>query len=95
MTGQQPDSKNWVDDAEDALRRVGDALKAAWEGTRESRVSTLEAAKEAAGRLSNAIDEGVSAARASWEGEQTGTTTSEPSGVVDNTGEPAGQGAQS
>lgn len=95
MTGQQSDSKNWIDDAEDALRRVGDALKAAWEGTRESRVSTLEAAKEAAGLLSNAIDEGVKAARASWEGEQGGATPSEPAGVVDNAGEPAGQGAQS
>jgi hypothetical protein len=64
---QQPGSKKWFDDAEDALRRVGDALRAAWDGTRDSRVSTLEAAKEAATRLSTAIDEGVQAARASWE----------------------------
>jgi len=56
-----------MDDAEEALSRTGDALKAAWEGSREARMSALEAAREAANRLGEAIDKGVAVARESWE----------------------------
>lgn len=68
MTGKpDPGARSWVDEAEEALKRTGDALRAAWEGTREARMSTLEAAKEAAGHLGVAIDQGIEVARVTWE----------------------------
>lgn len=60
-------SKKWIDDAEAALNRVGDALRAAWDETQEARMATLESAKEATSRLGDAIDQGIAAARKRWE----------------------------
>jgi len=66
---QQPkEFQKWVDEAEAALNRTADALRAAWEGTKGSRTKTLEAAKEAAAQLGKAIDEGLLAARDTWSG---------------------------
>jgi hypothetical protein len=77
-------SKKWVDDAEQALNKASEALKAAWDGTREARMSTLEAAKEAAAQLGQALDKAIEAARESWDSsprtdtpEETNTTPEE------------------
>lgn len=53
----------WFDDAEEALEKVGDSLRAAWDETREPRMSALEAAKEAAEQLGDAIDQAVDVVR--------------------------------
>lgn len=68
MTDDQGDrAKAWAAEAEDALNRTTESLKAAWEGTREARMSTLEAAKEAANRLGEAIDQGIAVAKETWD----------------------------
>jgi hypothetical protein len=63
MTDQTPEGRRWIEEAEEALSRTGDALRAAWEGSRDARMSALEAAREAATGLGQAIDRGVEAAR--------------------------------
>lgn len=60
-------TKKWLDEAEEALNRVGDALKAAWDETYDARMATLESAKEATSRLGDAIDQGIAAAKRRWE----------------------------
>ena len=78
MTEEKPGgSKKWVDDAEQALNKTSEALRAAWEGTREARMSTLEAAKEAATQLGQAIDKAIEAARESWAASSEETTDTE------------------
>jgi len=68
MTDERdPGTKKWIDEAEEALNRTAEALKAAWEGTREARMSTLEAAKAAASRLGDAIDQGIIVAKETWD----------------------------
>jgi len=64
---QDKTTPQWITEAEEALNRTGDALKTAWNETREARMATLEAAREAASRLGKAIDEGIDAARHSWD----------------------------
>jgi hypothetical protein len=64
---QEKSSNQWISDAEEALNRTGDALRTAWSETKESRMATLQAAREAASRLAKAIDEGIDAARRSWD----------------------------
>ena len=68
MTDEQRpgDFQKWIDEAEAALNRTAEALRAAWEGTKGSRMKTLEAAKEAANQLGRAIDDGLVAARDTW-----------------------------
>ncbi|HKX74716.1 MAG TPA: hypothetical protein VJR05_04925 [Acidimicrobiia bacterium] len=63
--------RGWLDDAEQALDRVTKALGAAWEATREARMSALESAKTAAKQLGEAIDRGAEAARLRWQQNQT------------------------
>lgn len=60
-------TRKWIDDAEDALNKIGQALKAAWEESHEARTATLQSAKEATSRLGDAIDQGMAAARKQWE----------------------------
>ena len=68
MTDEHDKGKRrWIDEAQEALDRTGDALRAAWQGSREARMSALEAAKEAANRLGEAIDQGATVARETWE----------------------------
>lgn len=68
MSGErEPSNKKWIEEAEDALNRTADALRAAWDETREARMSTLEAAREAANRLGAAIDQAIDAAKQSWD----------------------------
>ncbi|HEU4320578.1 MAG TPA: hypothetical protein VFS66_10905 [Acidimicrobiia bacterium] len=71
---QASDFQKWVDEAEAALNRTTEALRAAWEGTKGSRMKTLEAAKEAAAQLGKAIDEGLVAARDTWSARSEPTT---------------------
>lgn len=77
MTDEMNQSRKWVEDAEEALNRTGDALRAAWEGSREGRMSALEAAREAANRLAEAIDRGAAVARETWESGRERQETSE------------------
>jgi len=67
MTEDRDQTKRWIDEAEEALNRTAEALRAAWEETKEARTSTLEAAREAVNRLAAAIDQGIEAAKQSWD----------------------------
>jgi hypothetical protein len=62
-SGGKPD---WLTEVEDAFEKVGDSIGAAWEATRDQRMSALEAAKRAAKQLGDAIDRGVEVARSQW-----------------------------
>ncbi len=62
--------RDWTNDAEEALEGVGNALREAWQASRDARLSALESAKKAAQQLGDAIDQGVAAARQKWEAEQ-------------------------
>ena len=86
MTDEQPrNTKKWIDDAEEALNKATEALRAAWDGTREARMSTLEAAKDAVGQLGKAIDQGIEVARETWDPSRATT----PAGDEPPAGEPA------
>lgn len=65
--------RDWTSDAEEALEGVGNALREAWQASRDARLSALESAKKAAQQLGDAIDQGVAAARQKWEAEQPAT----------------------
>lgn len=56
----------WVDEVQDALDRTGDAIRSAWDATRESRMSALESAKQAASELADVLDKGIAAAKERW-----------------------------
>ena len=64
--GSEQRKSEWMDEAESALERIGDSLRQAWTETREARISTLEAAREAASRLGDAIDQGINVMRDTW-----------------------------
>lgn len=74
-TGPGEPKQRWLEDIQEALERTGDAIRTAWDATRDSRMSALESARQAAQELGDALDKGISAARERW-------TTAEP-------GEPA------
>lgn len=64
---EQPESRQrWLEDVQAALDRTGDAIRTAWESTRESRMSALESAKQAVQDLGDAIDKGLAAAKERW-----------------------------
>lgn len=67
MTDGKDTTRRWIDDAEEALNKIGQALKAAWDESHEARTATLQSAKEATSRLGDAIDQGMAAARKQWE----------------------------
>lgn len=78
MTDEQgKGGRKWMDEAEEALDRTGEALRAAWQGSREARMSALEAAKQAANRLGEAIDRGVSVAKETWGSRESAKTSEE------------------
>ncbi len=64
---QRQDVRRWINEAEEALSRTGEALRTAWNETKDARMATLEAAREAAARLGEAIDQGIEAARETWD----------------------------
>lgn len=61
--------QRWAHEAQEALDRTGDAVRTAWESTRESRLSALESAKRAVKDLGDVLEKGVEAARERWEAE--------------------------
>lgn len=58
---------DWASEAEAALEGVGNALREAWEASRDARLNALESAKKAAQQLGEAIDSGVAAAKEKWD----------------------------
>jgi ElaB/YqjD/DUF883 family membrane-anchored ribosome-binding protein len=58
--------QRWMDEVQQALDRTGEAVKAAWEATRDSRMSALESAKQAAQELGVVLDKGIAAAKERW-----------------------------
>lgn len=58
--------QRWFAEVQEALDRTGDALRTAWEATRDSRMSALESAKQAAQELGEVIDQGIAAAKERW-----------------------------
>lgn len=60
------EQKEWYREAEDALAKAGEALRGAWEASRDARLSALESAKAAAQQLGDAIEKGVAGAKARW-----------------------------
>jgi hypothetical protein len=77
---EEKDSANrrWIDDAEEAVNRATDALRAAWDESREARMSTLESAREAVTKLGSALDQGIEAARKNWNPSETAPTSESP-----------------
>ena len=66
-TDKGPESRQrWIADVQSALDRTSDALRTAWEATKESRMSALESAKQAAQELGEVIDQGIAAAKERW-----------------------------
>ena len=63
---------------QEALDRTGDALRTAWDATRESRMSALESAKQAAQELGEVIDQGIAAAKERWAADSQGEETETP-----------------
>lgn len=58
--------QRWVSEVQEALDRTGDAVRTAWEATRDSRMSAMESAKQAAKELGDVIDKGMTAAKERW-----------------------------
>jgi len=72
--------QRWFAEVQDALDRTGAALRTAWDATRDSRMSALESAKQAATELGEVIDQGIAAAKERWAADQdTGEETAGPS----------------
>jgi len=73
--------QRWFAEVQDALDRTGDALRTAWDATRDSRMSALESAKQAATELGEVIDQGIAAAKERWAAadQDTGEETAGPS----------------
>ena len=59
----EPGRREWLRDAEGALERTTEALNAAWDATRDTRLSSLESAKRVAIELGEVIDRGVAVAK--------------------------------
>jgi hypothetical protein len=75
------EARKWLDEAEEALNRASEAVKTAWEGTKDTRMSALEAAREAATQLGKVIDQGIDVARETWgstKGKEGETVVGEP-----------------
>jgi hypothetical protein len=73
MTEEQS-TRKWIEEAEEALNRIGDSLKAAWDETQDARMATLQSAREATTRLGETIDQGIAAARKRWEPDSPSST---------------------
>jgi hypothetical protein len=73
--------QKWINEVQEALDRTGEAVKSAWEATRESRMSALESARQAAQELGVAIDKGIAVAKERWAADQAGGEREGPSGT--------------
>ena len=80
--------QRWFADVQEALDRTGDALRTAWDATRDSRMAALDSAKQAAQELGEVIDQGIAAVKERWAAadqeteEETPTTPSVTDDVV-------------
>ena len=70
--------QRWFADVQEALDRTGDALRTAWDATRDSRMAALESAKQAAQELGEVIDQGITAAKERWAAVDDGQETDTP-----------------
>jgi hypothetical protein len=70
--------QKWLEEVQEALDRTGDAIRIAWEATRESRMSALESAKQAAQELGEVLDTGIAAAKERWAAADQGNAESTP-----------------
>lgn len=88
---EKSDRNRWVDEVQEALDRTGEAIRTAWDATRESRTSALEAAKQAVSELSDVLDQGIAAARERWAAQES------PGGGIagDQTADEASRGENS
>jgi hypothetical protein len=81
-TDKGSDSRQrWFAEVQGALDRTSDALRTAWDATKDSRMSALESAKQAAQELGEVIDQGISAAKERWAASEPageGTPSEEP-----------------
>src|SRR5690606_1196926 len=68
---------NWSREAQEALDRTADAVRTAWDATRETRASALEAAKQAVKELGEALEKGLEVAKERWESETAETKPAE------------------
>lgn len=75
-------AQRWFADVQGALDRTSDALRTAWDATKDSRMSALESAKQAAQELGEVIDQGISAAKERWAASETAGAESAPSADV-------------
>lgn len=91
-TGSSDSPQRWIEEVQEALDRTGDAIRTAWEATRESRMSALESAKQAAQELGAVIDKGIGAAKERWAESQTGDAGSESPVPTDGPEPSAGAG---
>lgn len=90
---ESSDRSRWVDEVQEAFDRTGEAIRTAWDATRESRMSALEAAKQAASELSDVIDQGIAAARERWTASESPGGDAAPSDqTADETSEEANPG---
>jgi hypothetical protein len=58
--------RDWAEETKSALDKASEAIRTAWDATRETRVSALESARKAVGELAEMIDQGVAVARERW-----------------------------
>lgn len=82
-TGSGDSKQRWIAEVQEALDRTGDALRTAWEATRESRMSALESAKQAAQELGEVIDQGITAAKERWAAGEPGETEAPEMPIAD------------
>lgn len=70
--------QRWVSEVQEALERAGDAVRTAWEATRESRMSALESAKQATKELGDVIEKGRIAAKERWTAGEEASSPDDP-----------------
>lgn len=68
--GSPDPEPSWIGQSQDAFDRAADALRAAWDATREARVTALESAKRAVDDLAAAVEHGAEVAQERWASEQ-------------------------
>jgi hypothetical protein len=72
--------RDWAEETRSALDKATEAIRSAWDATRDTRVSALESARKAVGDLAEVIDQGVAVAKERWaETEHSGATAPEES----------------
>jgi len=76
--------QRWVSEVQEALERAGDAVRTAWEATRESRMSALESAKQATKELGDVIEKGRIAAKERWTAGEEAGSADDPAAPFDD-----------